>query len=501
MAEQPQDQPQKPEAHFLRGSLWILGLRWTVRLTGLVSTVILARILSPSDFGIVAIAMIVVNLLDVLRQTGEVLAIIRHPNPTRAHYDSAWTVSVGTGMLVGILIFAIAPFTGFYFHEPRSIPVMQFLALRAIIGGFENIGTLDFRRELRFDRYYLFNVYPKIASFFVTVVLAILIRNYWALVAGILSGQLASNILGYVMQPYRPRFSVAKVREIWSFSIWSLIRNIGSYLNGQVDLIAVGGISSAASLGRYSVADDLASSPINELNGPLIAALYPVLAKIQHLPDKSRELYLRAVAWSAIVCCSASVGVALVAPDLVYVVLGKKWLDTIPLLGWLAVGAGILGLSSGAYGTLDAFGLPHVGARMQWVRLIFLALAIVPVALIWRDAESIAIARAFVAAVFIPTLFISVGRVLGVPLKQYLSALWRPFAVAATMALGVSMLNLVVRGAAIERLAIDVLAGVALYVGAIMCFWYLSKKPSSPEQDVHTYLGLALGSMRTRFQR
>jgi O-antigen/teichoic acid export membrane protein len=354
---------------------------------------------------------------------------------------------------------------------------------------------------LRFDRYYLFNVYPKIASFIVTVVLAILIRNYWALVAGILSGQLASNVLGYIMQPYRPRFSVAKVREIWSFSIWSLIRNIGSYLNGQVDLIAVGGISSAASLGRYSVADDLASSPINELNGPLIAALYPVLAKIQHLPDKSRELYLRAVAWSAIVCCSASVGVALVAPDLVYVVLGKKWLDTIPLLGWLAVGAGILGLSSGAYGTLDAFGLPHVGARMQWVRLIFLALAIVPVALIWRDAESIAIARAFVAAVFIPTLFISVGRVLGVPLKQYFSALWRPFAAAATMALGVSMLNLFVHGPPIERLAIDVLAGAALYVGAIMCFWYLSSKPSSPEQDVHTYLGLAFGSMRTRFQR
>jgi hypothetical protein len=69
------------------------------------------------------------------------------------------------------------------------------------------------------------------------------------------------------------------------------------------------------------------------------------------------------------------------------------------------------------------------------------------------------------------------------------------------MALGVSMLNLFVHGPPIERLAIDVLAGAALYVGAIMCFWYLSSKPSSPEQDVHTYLGLAFGSMRTRFQR
>ena len=500
MTQEEQNRPGEHEAHFLRGSLWILALRWTVRLIGLVSTVILARLLSPADFGVVAIAMIVVNMLDMLRQTGEVLAIIRHPNPTREHYDSAWTVSVATGCLVGILIFVVAPFTGYYFHDSRSIIVMQILALRALIGGFENIGTLDFRRELRFDRLYLFNFYPKIVSFVVTVILAFVLRNYWALVAGILVGQLASNVLGYVMQPYRPRFSVSKVREIWSFSIWSLIRNIGSYLNGQVDVIAVGGISSSAALGRYSVADDLASSPINELNGPLIAALYPVLAKIQHLPDKSRELYLRAVGWSAVICSSASVGVALVAPDLVYVVLGKKWLDAIPLLGWLALGAGILGLSSGAYGTLDAFGLPHVGARMQWVRLVFLVLIIAPVALIWRDAQSIAIARVCVAAVFIPTLFLSVGRVLNVPPIRYLSALWRPFAAAATMAVGVSALNLGLHDPPIVRLAIDVIAGATLYIGAIMTFWYLSKKPSSPEQDVYTYLGTAFGSVRTRFQ-
>ena len=387
--DNPTDKPVErtpligPGAHFFRGSLWILALRWTVRLTGLLSTVVLARVLTPADFGIVAIAMIVVNMLDMLRQTGQVLALIRHTNPTREHYDTAWTISVAIGSSVGIAIFSIAPLTAIYFHDPRSILVMQVLALRAVIGGFENIATLNFRRDLRFDKYYLFNVLPKFFSFVLTLALAFVLRNYWALVAGILSGQLASNVLGYAMQPYRPRFSLAKLSEIWSFSIWSFLGNIGYYLNGQIDQIAVGGIASSATLGRYAVADDLASSPINEVNGPLIAALFPVMAQMQHSRDGSRELYLRALGWSAVICCSTSVGIALVAHDLVLVVLGQKWVSAIPLMPWLALGAGVLGLSSGAFGTLDAFGLPHIGARIQWMRLAMLVVVFVPVAYFW----------------------------------------------------------------------------------------------------------------------
>jgi len=484
MSESSHPTPTSPEFNFLRGSLWMLAMRWTVRLTGLVSTVILARLLTPADFGVVAIAMIVVNMLDMLRQTGQVLAIIRHPAPTREHYDSAWTVSVTIGLVVGLLIMAIAPFTNVYFHDSRSVVVMQCLALRAIIGGFENVGTLNFRRELRFDRHYLFNVYPKIASSALTLLLALIWRNYWALVAGILAGQLASNILGYVMQPYRPRFSIAKVSEIWSFSIWSLVRNVGSYLNGQIDLIAVGGIASAAALGRYAVADDLASSPIAEVNGPVVAALYPVMAKMQNDPAKSRELYMRAVAWTAVICSSTSVGVALVAPDLVYVVLGRNWLDATPLLGWLALSAGVIGLSGGAYGTLDAFGLPHVGARMQWVRLAYLTLVIIPVAVIWRNLEAIAIARLFVSAIFVPTLYTGVGRVLDIPLANYVATLWRPFAASAFMAAAVSLVAPLLNLSPYLRLPIEVFVGSAAYVGSIMLFWILSSRPDAPEQHV-----------------
>ncbi len=211
----------------LHGSFWTVAMRWAIRLIGLGNTIILARLLSPADFGIVAMAMIFIGLLEMLNQTGQKQALIRLPYLTREHYDTAWTLSVLMGLAIGLIAFFLAPLTSIYFHDPRTIPVMQCLALRAAIGGIENIGPVAFRRDLEFRRTFLYGVYPKVASIIITVILAWIMRNYWALVYGILATQVALNILSYVMHPFRPRFSLSKLNDIWSYSIWTLLRNIG----------------------------------------------------------------------------------------------------------------------------------------------------------------------------------------------------------------------------------------------------------------------------------
>jgi O-antigen/teichoic acid export membrane protein/glycosyltransferase involved in cell wall biosynthesis len=475
--------PPSADGQMLRGSIWMIALRWSIRLTGLASTIILARLLVPADFGIVAMAMVVVGMLELLNQTGQKLAIIRQHEPTREHFDTAWTLSVIIGLLIGAAIVVLAPFTSYYFHEPRAVPVMQWLSLRAVIGGFENIGTVNFRRDPRFDRFFVYNMYPKLISFAVTIVLAIVWRNYWALVAGIITSQLALNIASYVMHPYRPRFSLARIGEIGSFSGWTLFRTIGIYLNTQIDQVAVGGAFGSTVMGRYSVAADLASSPLDEINGPMVAVLYPVMSRVQHDPQRLRALYLRTLCWSAIICASASVGVTLVAHDMVGFVLGQKWLIAEPLVGWLALSAGLLGLSSGAYTTFDALGKPHLGARMQWVRLTFLAVAIVPVALVAPFPRYIAETKMVVTALFMPTLFFAVGREVGASWRDYLQALWRPFVAAAVMAAVIAPVNHIVPPGHL-RLAFDVFLGAGTFATALLSLWWLSGCPDSPEKDI-----------------
>ncbi|MEO8301206.1 MAG: lipopolysaccharide biosynthesis protein [Rhizomicrobium sp.] len=468
----------------LNGALWMIALRWAIRLTGLVSTVILARLLMPSDFGIVAMAMIVVSTLEIFNQTGQKLVLIRMENPTKDHFDTAWTVSFLIGLAIAVAILAASPLAELYFHEPKVEPVMQCLALRAIMGGLENIGTVNFRRDLKFNSFFAYNVYPKLISFTVTVALAFMLRNYWALVAGILIGQFALIVLSYIMHPHRPRFTLSKMRDIWSFSIWTFFRSIGYYLNGQIDQIVVGGFGGAALMGRYAVATDVAQSPGREINEPMVAVLYPVMSRLQDDMPALRDVYLKTLGWTAFICAATGVGVALVAPDMQQLVLGDKWAGIAPLMSWLAIGGAISGLSSGAYSLFDALNQPRIGARMIWVRLFILGAAIVPVAFWTKSLIDIAICRAVGEALFLPGLFHAVHRLANISFMHYLKTLYRPFLASLLMAIVVLGTNMTLPISGNYRLAIDIGLGAAVFLAGTWLLWRAAGRPRTPEADV-----------------
>ena len=491
-----------PGTHMLRGSAWMIATRWMVRLTGLVSTIVLARLLAPKDFGVVAIALIVVGMLETLRAIGEDRAIIQHGNPTHEHYDAAWTISLLFSLCVAAAIVIVAPFTGVFFHEPRAILVIQCLALRTVLGGLENIGIVDFRRDLRFGRMFVLNFYTKLFSFTVTIIMAVLLRNYWALVAGSLSGQFARTVLSYVMHPYRPRISFTKMPEIWSFSFWIFVRSIGSYFLTKIDVIAIGGATGTISLGSYTVAKDTASSPTDEIVVPMMTTvLFPVMARYRHTPTEVRRIYLRTLGLSAIIGASTGIGIALVAPDLVRLVLGSKWLSVIPLMGWLALSAGVGILNYGVFPMLDVIGMPKIGTWLQWLRLAVLALVLFPVAYLTRDLVSIAIARFAVTCVMTPALHIVVERHTGIKLRKSSATLWRPLAAGAVMALAVLSMNQVLPFTGPGRLGLDIVIGGIVYVGTLLALWNMSGRPSSAERDVITLIGRGqamLGTIRSR---
>jgi O-antigen/teichoic acid export membrane protein len=475
------------QQHVIRGSAWLIGLRWSVRLTGLVSTIILARLLTPEDFGIVAIAALIVGTLEIFTQTGQYNAIVRHPNPTREHYDSVWTVSLLFGFGLGLMIWAMTPLTTAYFNEPREKLVVEILALRTMMLGLQNVGIVNFSRSLNFRRQFYFNVVPELISFFVTVGFAIVLRNYWALVIGIMSQKTANVILSYVLDPYRPRICFSKVREIWSFSIWSLVKSLGQYVNNQIDKIAVGGFAGAAAMGPYDVASDVATSPSQALINPVVTALLPVMAKVQHDREARRDLYLSTLSWSALICTSTSVGVALVAEDMTDLILGPKWHDIWPLMPWFALSWGIVGLTSGVNSVLLALGHAFVSARLQWTRNVGFALTILPVAYIYRDLELIVVTRFLVTLAVSPTIFYTLSRVFDVPMRDFAIALWRPMIASAVMAAAVLTLNAELPFRGPPRLFLDVVVGAVTYGSTLMALWVASGRPTGFERTAWEY--------------
>jgi lipopolysaccharide exporter len=178
----------------------------------------------------------------------------------------------------------------------------------------------------------------------------------------------------------------------------------------------------------------------------------------------------------------------MISSDFVHVVLGPKWVSIVPLTPWLALAAGVLGLSSGAFGTPDVLNMPRRGARMLLLRLFMMALVIVPVAFVTRDLVAVAAARLFVTIIFIPTLFLAVGAAVGVRPASQLATGWRPILAAGIMASAIWGANLLAPANMMLRLVTDVALGTAVYIGALFVLWGIAGRPESAERDLLSFL-------------
>lgn len=157
-------------------------------------------------------------------------------------------------------------------------------------------------------------------------------------------------------------------------------------------------------------------------------------------------------------------------------------------MGWLAVGGAVTGLSSGTYSLFDTVGKPHLGARMIWVRLVILAVLIVPVAFWTHSILDVAICRAVGETLFLPSLFAAAGSIVQVTWRDYLKILYRPVISAVLMAAGVLAINYLIPLPSIAALALDVLVGAMVFCGATWGLWAIAGRPAGPEQDAFGYL-------------
>ena len=254
------------------GATWMILQRLAVRGIGLVSTMILARLLIPADFGIVALATSLAALLDAVFEFGFDLALIHRQTTDRKHYDSAWTLSVLRGVITALLLLAIAEPMAQLYGDSRLMPVMMWLAVAALASGFQNVGIVEFRRELQFDFELRLLVRSKIVAFLVTISLAWYLRDYRALVFGIIAGKLTMLTLSYALHPYRPWFSLAAGRDFLHFSKWLCLDNIVTAIKTRSDTFIVGKIAGADSLGFYALAYEISNLTSTELVAPIEVA-------------------------------------------------------------------------------------------------------------------------------------------------------------------------------------------------------------------------------------
>lgn len=466
----------------------MLGFKLIHRSIGLISTLILARLLLPEHFGIIAMAMSVIAILELATSFGFDIALIRNQKASKEHYNTAWTFNVLFGVSIMLFMVLLAHPAAIFYNKPELTNVILALSLGPLIFGFENIGTVAFRKEMDFRKEFNFQVYKKLLQFFVTVPMALILHNYWALVLGILSGRIAGVILSYKLHPYRPWFSFAAARELYNFSKWLLFTNILAFLRTRSSDFIIGRISGAHALGLFNISYEFSNTPTTELSAPINRAIFPGYAKISEDLSILRKSYLDVLAMLAFVAFPLGVGLAATAEPLVYVALGSKWAEAIPLIQILAFAGVLAATESNSASIYFSIGKPKLLAIVHGVSTV----ALIPLAIWLTNLHGVvgaAFAFLIVGFFSFPLNFYILSTHLNLKFTNFLLALWRPSVSTAVMFFVVDTYIRYFKKP--EELTIyltiflsAILLGAIIYVTTTLLLWYVSSKPKGPEQIV-----------------
>lgn len=481
----------------VKGAAWMVSMRLAVNLLGLVSTVFLARLLTPTDFGIVALAGSAYAFFSMMGQFGFDSALIHMKEPSDEHYHSAWTANIIVGATVSVIMFGVAAPAARFFSEPRIENVVYAFSLLSLAKGFENIGVVNFRKSLKFMGDFLYFVIPKIVSVIVAVTAAYILKSYWALVIGMVTSQVITLLYSHFAQPFRPRFAVSKIPELLGFSRWILSNNGLQYLSSNGVEVILGRLKDSSAVGLFGIAKQLAYLPSSELLAPINRALFPSFSSVADDPERLHSILSRVISVAAIISVPAAFGILALADTLILVVFGDKWVAAAPLLSVLGF-AGVVAAAKSAFGpVLLARGEPKIVSHSTLAQVI-ISLPLVFILVASLGTVGVAYASLAGAIVTLPVLVYGVRNSIGFGWLDLTKSIWRPLTAAIAMFFVVraaqSHLSLTQSGVVV--LLELVVIGVVVFSVALAGVWLLSGRPKGAEQEIIDQLRQRLGQGR-----
>ncbi len=423
----------KVDRQMLQGSAWSFGINALQQVLVLTRLVILARLLLPTAFGILDIAVLTIYALDVLSQTGFQQALVHKKTDITADLNAAWTLLVVRGVVLFLVLFLLAPFIAQFFSTPDAAPVLQVIGLSLVFQGFTNLGTIFFLKNLDFRRQYLFKLSGLLADFIVSITAVLVLHSVWALVLGILAKDLTLMVASYVVHPYRPRFNfdLSKVRGLSNYGAWIMLSSMLTFLLIQGDDIVVGKVLGVTALGLYQMAYGLSNTPSTEISQIISQVAFPVYSKIQDDAVQLRSLFLRTLRLTALISFILTGLLVSLSHEIAVVFLGTSWAPIIPLVQVLAWWGLVRGLGETAAALFMAVGRPRTYAIMQLVQVVLLFSLIYPL-MMGADLVGVSLAVAFSS---LPMLYLTVRALraaIGVEAREVYSALLYPLVLAVS---------------------------------------------------------------------
>jgi O-antigen/teichoic acid export membrane protein len=322
-----------------------LGLQWSFALlfaryaVSMGSTAVLARLLSPADYGLLAMVATITVMAQAISDFGLSWATVQREKLERNQIDALFLVNCAFGLILTVLCLLSAPYIATFYHHPELTKVIVASSGMLFLSAIGVQPNALLRRQMKLKELNLCAFCSLSISVVVTIVLAWLGFGYWALVVQLVLQQAITTALSFPMSGYHPRFPLhlMNIGTLLTFGGYSAAYGIVNYFARNLDNVLVGKFWGATALGYYSRAYFLMTLPGMLVLGVFSGVLIPAMASLRKEPARMQSAYLRAIRLITVLGCSLAVGLAVTAPELVDFVYGPKWRAIVPILMWLSI--------------------------------------------------------------------------------------------------------------------------------------------------------------------
>jgi lipopolysaccharide exporter len=473
VAEEPSGVGVDRSSAVLAGTRWIAASNVIVQVVRLGVHVVLARMLPPSAFGLLAMALVVTSFLDILRDLGTRTAIVQKREVSERFLSSMFFFNLAVGMALTLFVALAAPLAGWIYRDPDVTGVLRVMGLAIVLASLGLVQQGLLQRHLLFGRLSATQYASAAAHAVVSLGLAAAGFGVWALVGGVIASTAGSTLAAWLLSSWRPRmqFRLADVREVWSFSLNLSGSQIFSFLVTSADKFILGRAVGAGPLGFYVLAQRLIAYPIQSITHVLQGVLFPAFSRAQDENAALRRGFVRACAGIALIIFPAMSGAAVVADPLVRSVLGPEWLPVIPLIVIMAPIGALQAVNYSVTLIYQAKG--RTDLLLGWS--VFSGTLIVGAYIVGLAWGVIGVVAAYAVAIVLltPLAYILPFRLIDMRWRDFVAALLPYVAASSVMIAVVLGLQWVLGTASADELTVllaSVATGVLVYAG-ILLFW------------------------------
>lgn len=364
----------------IKGFSWMGGLRIIIRFIGFLKIVILARLLSPIQFGVYGISTLALAFLETFTESGINVFLIQHEDNIDDYISTAWIVSIVRGLIISLLIILAAPLIVKFFKSSEAYQLLILISLVPAIRGFINPSVVKFQKQLQFNKEFWLRGVLTATEALVSVILVFITRSTVGLIISLIVTALFEVILSFSLLRPRPRlsFNLGYFKTIVHSGKWMTVAGIFNYLFHQGDDIVVGRLLSPAFLGLYQQAYKISTLPISEVADTFGKVTFPIYTKISGNKARLRQAFKNVTLGISALTVPLGAVLFFFPETVISFILGDNWLAAAPALRVLSVFGVVRAISGSASALFLSVKKQQYVSMITFVSILGLAITIIP---------------------------------------------------------------------------------------------------------------------------